>query len=348
MNKVIGGPFGDCALSECPHSLGVTGTEGARGCCRPWFSDRIKLSRCHMSRSVFFSVLLAVVTSQLAFAQAAVPLTAPDQGALSQRLFVANEQRDSRWIMIPYKPNYVLPFAYNPSPSRRAIRELDEAVGSTDATELDKIEIKFQISFMIPLVEDLVFGNGDLHAAYTQVSFWQAYNRDESEGFRDTNYEPELFLLFDTDYDVFGLRNRGIRVGLVHQSNGRSADTVTRSWNRVYASFMLERGNFALGVRPWYRIPEPDDEDENPDIDAYLGYGEVRAVYTWQHQVFSAMLRNNMRSDNRGAVELGWSFPIGERLSAYVQYFNGYGESLLDYNVSNERIGVGVMLSDWL
>jgi phospholipase A1 len=301
-----------------------------------------------MIQSVLFSVLLAVVTSQLAFAEAAVPLAVPGQGALSQRLFVAGEQRDPRWIITPYKPNYILPIAYNPNPSRRAISELDEALGETDATELDKVEIKFQISFMIPLVEDLVFGNGDLYAAYTQVSFWQAYNADESEGFRDTNYEPEIFLLFDTDFNVFGLRNRGVRVGFVHQSNGRADDILTRSWNRVYASFMLERGNFALGVRPWYRFPESDDEDENPDINEYLGYGEVRAVYTYRNQVFSAMLRNNMRSDNRGAVELGWSFPIGERFSAYVQYFDGYGESLLDYNVSNERIGIGVMLSDWL
>jgi phospholipase A1 len=301
-----------------------------------------------MIRSVLFSLSLAVATSQLAFAEAAGELSVPGSGALSRRLLNASEQRNSRWVMTPYKPNYVLPMAYNPNPSRRAVSELDEVLGATEPTKLDRVEIKFQISFMLHLAEDLVRNNGDLYMGYTQVSFWQAYNRDESEGFRDTNYEPEIFLLFDTDFDVCGMRNRGIRVGFVHQSNGRADDVLTRSWNRVYASFMLERGNFVLGVRPWYRIPEYDKEDENPDIDEYLGHGELRGVYKWRDQVFSAMLRNNMRSNNRGAVELGWSFPIGERLSAYVQYFNGYGESLLDYNVSNERIGVGVMLSDWL
>jgi phospholipase A1 len=62
------------------------------------------------------------------------------------------------------------------------------------------------------------------------------------------------------------------------------------------------------------------------------------------------MLRNNLRSENLGAVQLDWSFPsplIGDKFSIYVQYFNGYGESLLDYNKSVNRISAGFMLVDW-
>jgi phospholipase A1 len=61
------------------------------------------------------------------------------------------------------------------------------------------------------------------------------------------------------------------------------------------------------------------------------------------------MLRNNLRDDNRGAVELSYSFPIRHtRLKGYLKYFNGYGESLIDYNHRIQSFGVGFLLSDWL
>jgi phospholipase A1 len=66
------------------------------------------------------------------------------------------------------------------------------------------------------------------------------------------------------------------------------------------------------------------------------------------------MLRNNLRSENLGAVQLDWSVPLstiheslGKKISLYVQYFNGYGESLLDYNTGINRISAGFMLADW-
>ena len=130
---------------------------------------------------------------------------------------------------------------------------------------------------------------------------------------------------------------------------GAGGEIITRSWNRLYANFVLDRGNFALSVKPWWRIPEDEEDDENSNIERYLGYGEVRAAYKHGDQVFSALLRNNLKaSGNKGAIQVGWSFPLNRRLKGYVEYFNGYGESLIDYDVSNQRVGVGLLMSDLL
>jgi len=59
------------------------------------------------------------------------------------------------------------------------------------------------------------------------------YNSGISRPFRETDYEPEMFMTFPIDREGAGLRARFVNFGLVHQSNGR-ADPLSRSWNRIY------------------------------------------------------------------------------------------------------------------
>jgi phospholipase A1 len=51
---------------------------------------------------------------------------------------------------------------------------------------------------------------------------------------------------------------------------------------------------------------------------------------------------------DKGALELTWSYPLSNFLRVYAAYFNGYGESLLDYDQRIERIGIGFALNDYL
>jgi phospholipase A1 len=251
------------------------------------------------------------------------------------------ETRRGKYPISLYRSNYFLPYTYNASPNYNAVREADPG------KDLKYEEVAFQLSFKVKLWSDIVGQMADLWVAYTQRSFWQFYNFEDSSPFRETDYEPELLLNLRTDYRLLGLRGRFINVGFNHQSNGQS-DPLSRSWNRIVANAGFERGDFSLLLKGWYRIPESVADDDNPQIEDYLGYGEIWGYYFWKGNRFGIMLRNNLDfHTNRGAVQLEWSFPIFERVSGYLQYFNGYGESLLDYNHRVNRIGIGFILKDW-
>ena len=261
--------------------------------------------------------------------------------ALEERL---DEERDltrRAFIILPHRPSYVL-HTYSSTPNVAPF-----LTAEPDAS-LQRQEIKFQFSLRVPVWNKVFGDNGDLWFGYTQQSFWQAYNWKRSAPFRETNYEPELGLTFHTDFSLLGLKHRLLSVGFAHQSNGRS-EPLSRSWNRVWVNFVVERGNLMVSLKPWYRIPEERAADNNPDIEDYLGHGELHLAYKHKDQVFSLLLRNNLlTSNNRSGYEANWTWPFSKRVKGLVQYFNGYGESLIDYDVRMRRVGVGVLISDWL
>jgi phospholipase A1 len=256
------------------------------------------------------------------------------------------QQQEREIVLKPFsvmthKPNYILPVAYN----RAGYSSKDDS-----SYDFDPVEAQFQISIKSPLVVGLIDDRIDIYAAYTNHSFWQVYNNAISSPFRETVHEPELWVQFNSKWDCFGIRNTWNAMGINHQSNGQSGD-LSRSWNRLYASFVFEYGNLGVSLTPWYRLPESAHDDDNPDIADYLGHYEISATYKWDDHTFSLMTRNALESDfHRGAILASWSFPLGNwpYLRGYVQYFNGYGESLIDYDQYVNRVGVGFSLSDWL
>jgi phospholipase A1 len=174
-----------------------------------------------------------------------------------------------------YRPMYFLPVAYNSSPNE------DTALDFDKNAKAQYNEAKFQLSFkMKPWGTDIegieVLRGIDIWLAYTQLAFWQVYNSAFFAPFRDTNYEPELLVNLRTDYHLLGLHGRILNLGFNHQSNGRSVP-LSRSWNRLVANVGLEneKGDFNLLLKTWYRIPENENNDDNPDITRYMGYGEL-------------------------------------------------------------------------
>lgn len=247
---------------------------------------------------------------------------------------------------IRYQPNYILPFTWSHSPNTTPY---SPRLGSTGYDyELEQEEAKYQISFKVPLLTGIMDKRTTLWFGYTQKSFWQVYNKDDSAPFRETNYEPELFMRYQADWDIGPGRLNTLNVGFNHQSNGQ-AEPRSRSWNRIAGTVTYTYDRWLFMVKPWWRIPE-DNRDDNADIERYLGHASYHAVYKLtDDRTFSLKLLNNLRSsDNKTSLEFGYSFPIGDAIKGFVQYYNGYGESLIDYNDRIQRIGIGVMLNDWL
>lgn len=237
-----------------------------------------------------------------------------------------------------YYPSYIM-YTYMRDPNRSSYITTDPA------TRLRHTEVKFQLSLQTKVADDLFENHpGDLWFAYTQTAYWQISNEEVSFPFRETNHEPQVHLSFIVDHPLLGFTLRGLNVGLVHESNGQSRP-LSRTWNRVFAEFQLIRGGYLISFKPWYWIKDNQSEEDNPDIDDYLGSYELRASYGHKGHLYSLMLRNILDSGQRYNAELNWSFPITGRLRGFAQWYNGYGESLVDYNYKQNRLGIGVLMS---
>ena len=225
-----------------------------------------------------------------------------------------------------YKFNYLLPVTYAktvPDDGRKSV------------------ETKFQISLAKPLFYDVFGLRESLVAAYTQTSWWQITKT--SAPFRETNYQPEIFLNFASPKYLEQIGVKNLKFGLLHESNGRDG-TNSRSWNRAYVQGDLVYGDLTISPRVWSVIGEKND---NKEILNYIGHGDLRLSYKLNDQIFSLMLRNNLHFDktNKGAAEISYMFPIfSSGVYGYLQYFTGYGESLIDYDRHTDKVGLGFVI----
>lgn len=268
-------------------------------------------------------------------------------GAITVRMIKERKSAFNPYVITPHKMNYILPISVTENINVDAYKNF-----SNWGDELKDIETKFQLSIKVPLTTGSILNKGDqFFFGFTLASWWQIYTESLSRPFRETNYQPEFFYFTPINWHPFN-SNSGVYVGLEHQSNGRS-QIISRSWNRIYADFIFEKSNFALSFRSWYRIPEGEkvttvDEvgDDNPDINEYMGNFQLGIAYHWHKDYeISVKLRENFSRHN-GALDIGLTFPLWGKFRGYAQYFNGYGESLIDYNHKQQRFGIGFALTN--
>lgn len=269
---------------------------------------------------------------------------ARNEYALRGRLALEQVNQLNPFVLIPHRRNYLLPFSYWSNPVSNNPLVADD--------DLQHQEAKFQISLKAPLLTDFWNGN-TLYFSFTAISWWQLYNTDLSRPFRETNYEPELFVTRPVDWQLGPIDSELITAGYWHQSNGKDVP-VSRGWDRLFVSYVFRTGSWYVSVKPWWRIPEsrtrPEDDpkrDDNPDIERYLGHFDLAIIKPMGNHVLEMMLRNNLRrGDNRGSVQVDYSFPISSRFKGLLQGFSGYGDSLINYNNYENRISVGILLTD--
>lgn len=258
---------------------------------------------------------------------------------------IAEEWAPSDEPIRVYKQNYFL--VYSHSSQTNSTPTSPNPLNQVPYTyQLDNKEIKFQISLKAHLLGE------NRHAmwfGYTQLSFWQAYDRKHSSPFRENDYEPELIYSYrPVGLGLAGYTASYLNAGFVHQSNGQSLPR-SRNWNRIYVQVGLERDfgeNGKLALQPrWWKVTGGDArDDDNPDISNYLGRAEIEARYYYRQGVLSAIARIH-------SLQLDLALPapmvIGiliQNANFHLQYFDGYGESLIDYNQRHRTFGLGISM----
>ena len=252
------------------------------------------------------------------------------------------DARDKRGVFKfrPHNPSYLIATRTH-RPNEAPYRDFFDA--NEDAEGLSKAELEFQLSFKMKLAETLFEQPVDVWFGYTQNSFWQAANHEASSPFRETNYQPEIMAVMPLNFAVLDTNVKFLNLGFVHQSNGQSS-TLSRSWNRFYAQVGLERGPLTMTAKLWKRVNESLEDDNNPDIADYMGRFELAGNYRLNggHEI-SALVRRNFSTD-KGAVQLGWAFPMFGPVKGYLNVFSGYGQSMIDYNYFQRSVGAGVVV----
>lgn len=223
-----------------------------------------------------------------------------------------------------YKDNY---FIFGPSVGPRPNKE--------------NTNVKFQISISQRLTRTSLPWGTYLYLFYTQKCFWNILQ--ESMPMTDLNFNPGIGLT-----KPLFVKNRYIgklTFLIEHESNGRDS-IQSRSWNRVaLAANVMVTKNLMVHGKIW--VPIVDGEN-NRDIVKYCGFWQAGAQVLSNDRRFTAGLtvvkRGGLNLNANLILELGWRIFKKDNQYLFMQYYNGYGEGLLDYNRFHSQLRVGLLI----
>ncbi|MGE4419152.1 MAG: phospholipase A [Sulfurimonas sp.] len=229
-----------------------------------------------------------------------------------------------------YNANYFLPLSYR----------YNGNYSDTNGHKAKKTETEFQFSVKFDFAKNVFGLDGVYSIAYTQNSFWQFYS--DSAFFRESNYAPEFFVIFPTSSMDDKRFIKALRFGLAHESNGRGG-AEERSWNYINGSIFFQYKMLFSELKLWARLP--DTNDYNPELIDYMGHGYIKFMLPYKKHFVDMKFRYNF--NKKGSAELNYTYPMFGRndLFLYIKLFNGYGESLIDYDDYIKKFGIGFSIS---
>jgi outer membrane phospholipase A len=191
----------------------------------------------------------------------------------------------------------------------------------------------------------------NLFLGYTQTSIWDL--GADSAPFLDTSYKPGLFY-FDRYRGVrfLGLELDSFEGGYQHESNGQDGAN-SRSLNTIYIRPTLRwgsAGGWHLTIAPkiWAYVGGLGD---NPDLPDYRGYFDLNLRFGQRDGLELATTFRKGTESGYGSIQLDLTYPLDRILfrnaASYIQlqYFNGWGETLLHYDErfpTQYRIGISL------
>lgn len=194
--------------------------------------------------------------------------------------------------------------------------------------------------------KEQIFTGVPLYVGYTQLMLWQF--GVESTPFSDVNFNPELLYRFE-----FG-KGATLDLGIFeHVSNGK-AGPESRSVNTSNLGFSQKFESGAFMFEPGARVSAFWALDEyNRDYREYLGIYALTFRFSLKEiMVPSAELNFEIRPGGTwgGRFDRGYQqMELALRLDRtdflpylYVQYFSGYGESLITYNQWSSYLRIGL------